>query len=64
VLDTYPNAAAMFAGERAMIAKYQTATMGYNTTLGGHNGHLNAVDRFYIHQGAHNARRKSGAPKR
>jgi GIY-YIG catalytic domain. len=61
ILGKYPDAEAMFTGERQMIAHYQTATTGYNTTLGGHNGHLNVMDRYYMSQGAHSAKRLSGA---
>lgn len=60
ILGVYASEQAMFEGERAMIAKYQTATLGYNTTLGGHNGHLNAMDRYYAALGAHSTRRAAG----
>ncbi len=62
VLATYSSEGAMFLGERAMIAQHHTATMGYNTTSGGHNGHLTPIDRYFMAKGAHSARRTAGVP--
>lgn len=62
VLGTYPTEFTMFVGERKMIAQHHTATVGYNTTSGGHNGHLTPLDRYFMHKGAHSARRSAGVP--
>lgn len=58
VLATYPNARAMFLGERHLIRQHRTDQLGYNTTSGGHEGQMTLVDRYYIHRARYGAHRR------
>lgn len=62
VLTTYDTQEAMFKGEREMIAKYHSVTRGLNSTSGGHEGQMTALDQYKIGLHRHSTARVSGGP--